>query len=155
VGFASARAAWLALRTQSFRANKGLGYGIAVPFGRNNMEPINWFMSVVTQHYFDFNGRARRAEFWWFVLVVIIIDIILGVIQSVLHLGSILTGLLSLGLLLPNLGVAVRRLHDIGRSGWWILIGLVPILGWILLIYWYAQPGTPGTNEYGPNPKGV
>jgi uncharacterized membrane protein YhaH (DUF805 family) len=117
------------------------------------MEPINWFMNVVTQHYFDFNGRARRAEFWWYILVYIIIAVILGIIQSVLHLGSILTGLLSLALLLPNLGVAVRRLHDINRSGWWILIALVPIVGAILLIYWYAQPGTSGANPFGPDPK--
>lgn len=119
------------------------------------MEPINWFMKVVTEHYFDFNGRARRAEFWWFVLVFIIIDIVLGVIQSVLHMGALLTGLFALALFLPNLGVAVRRLHDINRSGWWILIGLVPIVGWILLIYWYAQPGTAGANPFGADPKAV
>ena len=83
----------------------------------------------------------------------IIIAVVLGIIQSVLHLGSILTGLLSLALLLPNLGVAVRRLHDINRSGWWILIALVPIVGAILLIYWYAQPGTSGSNPFGPDPK--
>ncbi|MEJ0025750.1 MAG: DUF805 domain-containing protein [Rhizomicrobium sp.] len=117
------------------------------------MEPINWFMSVVTQHYFDFNGRARRAEFWWFMLVYIIIDVVLAVIQNILGVGTVLTGLLALALLLPSLGVGVRRLHDIGRSGWWILIGFVPIVGWILIIYWYAQPGTVGANEFGADPK--
>lgn len=117
------------------------------------MEPINWFMKVVTQHYFDFNGRARRAEFWWFVLVNVIIAIILNVIGSILHLGQLLGGLYNLAVLLPSLGVGVRRLHDINRSGWWILIAFVPIVGIILLIYWYAQPGNTGANTYGPDPK--
>ncbi|HUO88109.1 MAG TPA: DUF805 domain-containing protein [Rhizomicrobium sp.] len=117
------------------------------------MEPINWFMKVVTQHYFDFNGRARRAEFWWYVLVVIIISVILNVIDGIAHLSGILGGLFSLAMLLPNLGVAVRRLHDINRSGWWILIAFVPLVGAILLIYWYAQPGTSGANQFGPDPK--
>jgi uncharacterized membrane protein YhaH (DUF805 family) len=110
------------------------------------MEPINWFMSVVTQHYFDFNGRARRAEFWWYILVYFIISIVLGVIQSVLGLGSLLTGLLSLALLLPNLGVGVRRMHDTNRSGWWILLPIVNIVFW-------AQAGQTGANQYGPDPK--
>ena len=117
------------------------------------MEPINWFMKVVTQHYFDFNGRARRAEFWWYILVYIIIAIIVNVIDGIVHLNGLLGGLLSLALLLPNLGVAVRRLHDTNRSGWWILIAFVPIVGFILLIYWYAQAGTAGPNTYGPDPK--
>jgi uncharacterized membrane protein YhaH (DUF805 family) len=117
------------------------------------MEPINWFMKVVTQHYFDFNGRARRAEFWWYILVVLIISVILNVIDSIVHLNGILGGLFSLALLLPNLGVAVRRLHDINRSGWWLLIAFVPIVGAILLIYWDAQPGTSGANPFGPDPK--
>jgi uncharacterized membrane protein YhaH (DUF805 family) len=121
--------------------------------GEEEMEPINWFMKVVTQHYFDFNGRARRAEFWWYVLVNIIIAIILNVIGSILHLGQLLGGLYNLAVLLPSLGVGVRRLHDINRSGWWLLIAFVPIVGAILLIYWYAQPGTSGANTYGPDPK--
>jgi uncharacterized membrane protein YhaH (DUF805 family) len=118
------------------------------------MEPINWFMTVVTQHYFDFNGRARRAEMWWYVLVYIIISVVLGVIQNILGIGSVLTGLLGLALLLPSLGVEIRRLHDIGRSGWWWLIALTGI-GVLLLIYWWVQPGTSGANEYGPDPKAV
>jgi uncharacterized membrane protein YhaH (DUF805 family) len=117
------------------------------------MEPINWFMNVVTEHYFDFNGRARRAEFWWYMLVYFIIAVVLGVVQSILGIGSVLTGLLAIALLLPNLGVGVRRLHDTNRSGWWILIGIIPIVGWILLIYWYVQPGTSGANEFGADPK--
>jgi uncharacterized membrane protein YhaH (DUF805 family) len=114
---------------------------------------IQYFMDAVTKHYFDFNGRTRRAAFWYFVLVYFIIAIVVAIIQNVAHLGNILTGLLSLALLLPNLGIAVRRLHDTNRSGWWILIGLVPIVGWILLIVWYCAAGTTGANEYGPDPK--
>jgi uncharacterized membrane protein YhaH (DUF805 family) len=117
------------------------------------MEPINWFMKVVTQHYFDFNGRARRAEFWWYILVYVILAIIVNVIDSVVHLNGLLGGLLGLALLLPNLGVWVRRLHDTNRSGWWILIGLVPLVGIVLLIIWAAAAGTAGPNTYGPDPK--
>ncbi len=114
---------------------------------------IQYFMDAVTKHYFDFNGRARRAAFWNFVLVYIIIAVVLRIIQSVAHLGVMLTSLLELALLLPNLGIAVRRLHDTNRSGWWILIALVPIVGIILLIVWYCAAGTTGANEYGPDPK--
>jgi uncharacterized membrane protein YhaH (DUF805 family) len=110
------------------------------------MEPINWFMKVVTQHYFDFNGRARRAEYWWFVLVFVIIDIVLSVIDSIVHLGNILSLIFYLAMLLPLLGAAVRRIHDTGRSGWFVL---VPIMN----IVWAASPGTVGPNEYGPDPK--
>ncbi len=110
------------------------------------MEPINWFMKVVTQHYFDFNGRARRAEFWWFILVYIIIEIILSVIGNVAHLGQILVSIFQLALLLPSLGVGVRRMHDTNRSGWWILLPIVNIVFW-------AGAGTAGPNTYGPDPK--
>jgi uncharacterized membrane protein YhaH (DUF805 family) len=110
------------------------------------MEPINWFMKVVTQHYFDFNGRARRAEFWWFVLVYVIILIILDVIGSIVHLNNILGSLFQLATLLPYLGVAVRRMHDTNRSGWWILLPIVNIV-------FLAQAGTAGPNTYGPDPK--
>ncbi len=133
------------------------------------------FKNVVTKHYFDFNGRSRRAEFWWYVLAVVVISIVLAIIDRLIGM-TILTGLLSLALLLPNLGIGVRRLHDVGKSGWWILLPLAPwllmlicffmfqwtlamIFGlaalacWILLIYWYAQPGTSGQNKFGPEPK--
>src|SRR5215469_4284354 len=129
---------------QSFR-DTWAGHAVS-PNREKAMEPINWFMNVVTQHYFDFNGRARRAEFWWYILVYFIIAIVLGVVQNILGLGTLLTGLLSLALLLPNLGVGVRRMHDTNRSGWWILLPIVNLVFW-------AQPGTPGANPYGPDPK--
>ena len=136
---------------------------------------IENFKNVVTKHYFDFHGRARRAEFWWYILVVFILGIIAYIIDRLLSM-QIISGLLSLALLLPNLGVSVRRLHDLDKSGWWILLPLAPWLlmivcffmfqwtlamvfgvatlaTWVLLIYWYAQPGTSGQNKYGPDPK--
>lgn len=113
---------------------------------------IQYFTDGVTKHYFDFNGRTRRTAFWYYILVYVIIAVVLSVIQSVAHLGNVLTGLLALALLLPNLGIQVRRLHDTNRSGWWWLIAFTGI-GIILLIVWWAQAGTTGSNEYGPDPK--
>lgn len=153
------------------------------------MEPqavIDIFRATVTGHYFDFEGRTRRQDFWFYVLAYVCIYIVLAVVQSILH-TRLLTSLLSLGLLLPSLGIAVRRLHDIDRSGWWILIGVVPgfvagvlsvfalmtvglgggmlllpimsvfsigaLAAAVLLIYWYAQPGTVGSNRFGAEPS--
>ena len=117
------------------------------------MEAINWFQTVVTKHYVDFQGRARRAEYWWYTLVYVIIYVILAIIQNALNLNAVLTGIFGLALLLPSLGVAFRRMHDIDKSAWWLLIGLIPLVGAIVLIYWFVQPGTSGPNQYGPDPK--
>ena len=114
----------------------------------------------LTQKYVDFSGRARRSEYWYFVLFGIIVSVVAGVIDGILGtrntLGSygLIGGLASLALLLPNLGVGARRLHDTGRSGWWLLIGLVPLIGWIVLIVFFVQDSQPD-NQYGPNPKGL
>jgi uncharacterized membrane protein YhaH (DUF805 family) len=113
------------------------------------------FRSIVTEHYFDFEGRARRSTFWYFVLAYLIIFIVLAIIQSIAHLPPVLTGLLAIGLLLPNLGLTVRRLHDTNHSGWWIFIALVPLIGFLLLLWWYCSAGTTGPNTYGADPKGV
>jgi len=109
------------------------------------------------QKYVTFSGRARRSEFWFFLLFNVIVGAVASVIDTILGTrGSYGTGLIqnlaSLALLLPNLAVGVRRLHDTGRSGWWILIGLVPIVGWIILIVFYVQD-SQGDNQYGPSPK--
>lgn len=107
----------------------------------------------------DSNGRARRREYWLFFLGNMILAIVLGVVIGVLSmvlgatLGSLLGRLLSLAIGLAGLAVGVRRLHDTGRSGWWILVGFVPLVGWLALLYFYVQDSQPGTNEYGPNPK--
>jgi uncharacterized membrane protein YhaH (DUF805 family) len=94
------------------------------------------------QKYVDFSGRATRPEFWWFFLFQIVIFIVTSMIHPILY------AIAALGLLLPGLGVGVRRLHDIGKSGWWLLLGFVPIVG-LVLVWWFAQPGVPGGNAYG------
>ena len=111
------------------------------------------------QHYADFNGRARRSEYWYFVLfnfiVSILIGLLLGVIAGVLNVPALvyLAYLWSLAVFIPSLAVSVRRLHDIGRSGWWLLLSLIPLVGAIILIIWYCTDSQPGANQYGPNPK--
>ena len=89
-----------------------------------------------------------------FTLINFIISIVLLAVDMGVGLGGILQGLYSLATLLPSLAVGCRRLHDIGRSGWWIFIAIIPIVGWIILIVWYAKDSDPGDNAYGPNPKG-
>jgi uncharacterized membrane protein YhaH (DUF805 family) len=96
--------------------------------------------------YADFNGRAKRPEFWWFVLFCFLVSMALSMASSVL------SGLFSLGVLLPSLAVGARRLHDINRSGWWQLIGLIPVVGWIVLIVFCTQEGESGDNQYGAPP---
>ncbi len=104
--------------------------------------------------YIDFDTRSSRSEYWFWVLFVILLSIVAGVIDNLLFGSSILGTLVTLGLLVPGIAVGVRRLHDIDRSGWWYLIALIPLIGALVLIYWFVQPGTPGSNEYGDNPLG-
>ncbi|PPC94807.1 MAG: hypothetical protein CTY33_02650 [Methylotenera sp.] len=94
------------------------------------------------QKYADFSGRAKRPEFWWFALFTFLASMILGVVSSML------SGLFSLAVIVPSLAVGARRLHDIGRSGWWQLIWLVPVIGWIIMIYWFVQESNPTTNAF-------
>ena len=110
---------------------------------------FNDAVSVVFSKYATFSGRARRSEFWWFALFSFIANIVVAMVDRALGL-HLLQPLYSLGVLLPSLAVSARRLHDIGRSGWWMLIVLIPLVGWIIAIIWYAKEGTPGDNEYGP-----
>ena len=112
------------------------------------------YYTGVLKQYTNFSGRARRAEFWMFTLINIIISIVLAGVDAALGLTNVIGGIYSLLVLLPSLAVSARRLHDINKSGWWLLIGLIPILGWIVLIIWYAKDSDPGSNQYGPNPKG-
>jgi uncharacterized membrane protein YhaH (DUF805 family) len=118
---------------------------------------MNWYLDA-WKNYVNFQGRARRKAYWMFVLFNIIALVILSLIEGALGLSGqngygILTGLYSLAIILPLIALAVRRLHDTGRSGWWILIGLVPLIGPIVLIVFYVTDSQPGTNQYGPNPK--
>jgi uncharacterized membrane protein YhaH (DUF805 family) len=111
-------------------------------------------VQTVLSKFADFNGRASRPEYWWFFLfqaVVILVLEILGAATSS-SIFVILAVLASLALLLPSIAVGIRRLHDTDRPGWWILVGLIPLVGAIILIIFYVQPGTPGANRYGPQP---
>lgn len=121
---------------------------------------MHWFTDVVLKKYADFTGRARRKEFWMFILFSFIISIVLSIIDRALGLtygykdnSGVLSSIFSLAILVPTLAVAVRRMHDTNRSGWWIAINLICCIGWIWFIVLAAQEGTPGDNQYGPDPK--
>ena len=122
---------------------------------------MEWYLKVLKQHYADFGGRARRQEYWMFCLFNIIIAILLGVMAgigaAVLDTGAflLLPNLYSLAVLIPGIAVSVRRLHDTGKSGWYLLVGLIPVVGVFILLYFMVVDSTPGNNEYGPNPKGA
>lgn len=138
----------------------------------------------VWSQYAVFKGRARRSEFWWWALLTFLIDAALqavltwtGTVYRITYFPGptgqwqqevqgaplaagnvivlVLSGLITLGLLLPSLAVAVRRLHDTGRSGWWLLIALVPLVGVIVLLVFYLIAGSTGTNAYGVDPKAL
>jgi uncharacterized membrane protein YhaH (DUF805 family) len=109
----------------------------------------------VLANYANFSGRARRSEYWYWALAVFIVEIIvLGVRAVSPTLGQLLYILVLLATLVPTLAVGVRRLHDTGRTGWWLLIALIPIIGAIVLIVFFVQDSAPGSNEFGPSPKG-
>lgn len=109
-------------------------------------------ISTVFSKYAVFTGRASRPEFWWFALFNVIASVVLGGIDQAVFGREILSVVYGLGVLLPGLGVAIRRLHDTDRSGWWLLVGLIPLIGWIVLVYWYASEGTRGENRFGTSP---
>ena len=113
---------------------------------------MNWYLKVL-KHYADFNGRARRQEYWMFVLFNIIFAFVAGALDAALGSWGAIGGLYGLALLIPGLAVSVRRLHDIGKSGWMLLIALIPLIGTIWLIILLATDSTPGNNQYGNNPK--
>ncbi|KQT14065.1 DUF805 domain-containing protein [Ramlibacter sp. Leaf400] len=109
------------------------------------MEDFKKAVKACLNKYADFNGRAARPEFWWFFLFQIGVYVVASMIHSLVYLLAVA------GLLLPSVAVGIRRMHDIGKSGWWLLLGLVPVVG-LVLLYFAAQPGQPGSNEYGAQP---
>ncbi len=132
------------------------------------MNMIDWYKKVVFENYANFSGRARRSEYWYFVLCNFLISMVFyipliatGALFDNEEPGTIfflfygLLMLYSLAILIPSLAVAVRRLHDIGKSGWYYLIGLIPFVGGIILLVWFFTEGNQGTNEWGPDPKAV
>ncbi|MFE0579254.1 MULTISPECIES: DUF805 domain-containing protein [unclassified Streptomyces] len=113
---------------------------------------MNYYLDVLKK-YADFSGRARRQEYWMFFLFQLAALIIVSILDAVLGTSPWLYMLYALGTLLPNLGVTVRRLHDTGKSGWWVLISFVPLVGFIWLIVLLATAGQQQPNEYGQDPK--
>ena len=112
------------------------------------MDDFQKAVKTCFKKYADFTGRAARPEFWWFALFQFVVMLVLGMISQQLE------GLAGLAMLLPGLAVGARRLHDIDKSAWWMLLWMIPVLGWILLVYWAAQPGDAGANKYGEPPAG-
>jgi len=128
---------------------------------RDSGSPFEIYKSVLTQNYAEFTGRARRAELWWFALLnlgvyfgLFVLGLILGSISDTLGvLVVILYVIYALSVIVPSLAVAVRRLHDTNKSGWMILVSLIPFVGPIILLVFYASDGDRGENQYGPSPK--
>lgn len=121
---------------------------------------MNWYLDVLKK-YTVFTGRARRKEYWMFFLFNLIVlfvlsavDAMTGTLSEASGLG-LLSGIYALGVLLPTIAVAIRRLHDTNRSGWWLLINFVPVIGSIVLLIFMVLDSKPGPNKYGPNPKGI
>ncbi|MDC3131092.1 DUF805 domain-containing protein [Pelagibacteraceae bacterium] len=129
------------------RHHKKVGFGKAI--------------KICFAKYFDFKGRARRSEYWYFLLFILLTSVVLGFIEGLLQVSmgwfdfeaSLLANLFTLFILFPSIAVSVRRLHDIGRTGWWILISFIPIAGSIILLIWHCIDGEKDTNIYGVSPK--
>ena len=119
---------------------------------------MNWYLHVL-KNYATFSGRARRKEYWMFFLISALISIVLTLLDillgtySVEYEAGLFSGLYSLLILIPSIAVVVRRLHDTDRSGWWILISLIPLIGVIVLFVFMCLDSQPGTNRLGANPK--
>ena len=115
---------------------------------------MNWYLGC-WKKYAEFSGRARRKEFWMFVLFNFLASVAIGIVDGILGTNGALGGLYSLAVLIPSLAVAARRLHDTDRSGWWQLIALIPLIGFIILLVFLCSDSKPGENRFGANPKGI
>ncbi|HXB86316.1 DUF805 domain-containing protein [Mycobacterium sp.] len=102
--------------------------------------------------YVNFRDRACRSEFWYWTLFNIIAGSVAAIIDLMLNDEQLVSGLFALVTIIPSFAIAVRRLHDLDRTGWWYLIGFVPVIGMIVLLVWYAAKGTDGPNQFGPDP---
>lgn len=120
---------------------------------------FNAAVATCFRKYAVFSGRAPRAEYWWFTLFLLLAGFALGLADTLFFLTPAeqtgpLNTIFTLATLLPSLAVGARRLHDVDRSAWWLLLWLVPVLGWLILLWWTVQPGTRGPNRFGPDPLG-
>jgi len=121
---------------------------------------MNWYLQVLSK-FAVLSGRARRTEFWMFTLISTIISLVLSALDSFFGNSpfsgpgsfSPISNLYSLAVFIPSIAVGVRRLQDTGRSGWWLLLMLIPVIGWIALIFFFIQDSEEGDNRFGPNPK--
>lgn len=132
---------------------------------------MNWYLQALKK-YAVFDGRACRSEYWWFTLLNIVFATVLLFVSLLFGAGSMeinhastpypavfvwanapVLGIFYLAILLPSIAVLIRRLHDISRSGWWILLIILPVIGGFVLLIFTLLPSTPGTNEYGPEPS--
>ncbi|WP_203292496.1 DUF805 domain-containing protein [Maricaulis parjimensis] len=105
-------------------------------------------------NYVNFQGRARRSEYWFWILFTFLLGVVAGIIDGIIG-TYLLGGLATLATILPSIAMGVRRLHDTGRSGFWMFIALIPLVGAIVLIIFYVGDSESGSNKYGPNPKGA
>lgn len=119
---------------------------------------MNW-VKTVFRKYATFQGRAQRAEYWYFVLFYVVVYTVLGFLDGSLSRPAdepswgLLSGVFALATLVPSIAVSVRRLHDTNRSGWWMLVMFVPLIGQLVMLIFMVLDGTPGDNRFGPNPK--
>jgi Predicted membrane protein len=119
---------------------------------------VSWYLEVLRK-YAQFDGRARRKEYWMFALINLVVSFAIGLIGGMVGLKpngvgvNMIAGIYFLAVLIPSIAVGIRRLHDTGRSGWWTLIVFVPLIGALALLVFAVQDSEPGTNAWGPNPK--
>jgi uncharacterized membrane protein YhaH (DUF805 family) len=111
-----------------------------------------YYLNVLKNKYALFTGRAQRSEYWYFVLFNFIVSLGLGMVDVFTGIGF-LSSIYGLAVIIPSIAVGIRRLHDTDKSGWWLLIVFLPLVGWIILIYFLIQDSQPYDNQYGPNPK--
>ena len=125
-------------------------------------KPASYWMLEPIRKYFSFSGRARRREYWWFLVFSVLVVGVLAIVDALVfgvnwwgYSGGDgpLASFADLFLLVPTLAVSVRRLHDRDRSGWWLLISIIPLIGFLFLFYQYISVGTQGDNRFGPDPK--
>jgi uncharacterized membrane protein YhaH (DUF805 family) len=121
--------------------------------------PFQDAVRICLRKYADFSGRARRSEYWWFVLFTVLVSIVTSIVDGILgtRFGNtgLFEGLAGLALLLPGLAVGARRLHDVGKSGWWLLLIIIPLVGALILVVAFFIRDSEPDNSYGPSPKGT